>query len=272
MTQAHVRLARHGDHARLSLARPQRANSLDAELLTALVETLGEVAEDPPRALLLCGDGRHFSTGGDVARFAAEVEAGNGKTYAETTVGALHEAVLALLALPCPVIAELRGATTGGALGLPLAADLVVMHEEAFLQPYYAVVGFGPDGGWTALLPERIGTGPALEIQFLNRRIGATEALALGIATAVAVNDAAMEETTRQWLATIAAHVPGTLSATRRLVWSEERRRAVAARLDAERATFIERVEAEETRAGMARFLAGLRKPGQESGQESGKE
>lgn len=261
MTGQLVRLTRQGGHARLALARPQRANSLDAELLGELVEALGHVADDPPRALILSGEGRHFSTGGDVARFAAEVEAGNGRAYAQATVGALHRAILALLALPCPVIAELRGATTGGALGLPLAADLVVMHEDAFLQPYYAVVGFGPDGGWTALLAERIGTARALEIQFLNRRINAPEALSLGLATALAADDAALEETTRHWLATIDAHMAGTLTATRRLVWDEARRATVAARLDAERATFIERVEAQETRDGMARFLAGLRRP-----------
>ena len=260
MTGRLVHLTRHNDHARLALANPQRANSLEADLLGQLVEELDHVADDPPHTLILCGQGRHFSTGGDVARFAAEVAAGNGRAYAQATVGALHRAILALLGLPCPVIAQLRGATTGGALGLPLAADLVVMRQNAFIQPYYAVVGFAPDGGWTALLAERIGTARALDIQFLNRRIVAEEALALGLVSAVAADDAAVAETTQRWLATIRAHAAGTLTATRRLVWDEARRAAVAARLDAERAAFVERVETQETRERMARFLAGLRK------------
>lgn len=259
MTSGLVRLSRDDGHARLTLARPERTNSLDAEMLNALVLLLGELSDDPPRALVLAGEGNHFSTGGDVSRFAAEVEAGNGAAYAEATVSALHRAILALLALPCPVIAQLKGATTGGSLGLSLAADLVVMRETAFLQPYYGVVGFGPDGGWTALLPDRIGAAKALEIQFLNRRIGAREAQDLGLASAVAGSDEELAAITRDWLATIDAHVAGTLTATRALVWDDARREAVSARLDAERAVFIERVDAQETRDGMATFLSGPR-------------
>ena len=270
-TWRHVTLARAADHARLVLDRPARANSLDAETLEELVEALALIAGDPPPALILAGAGRHFSTGGDVARFASEVEAGRGRAYAERTVAALHEAILTLLALPCPVIAELTGATTGGALGLALAADLVVMRSDAFLQPYYAVVGFGPDGGWTALLPDRIGPACALSIQMLNRRIGAREALALGLATEIADDGAARAAITRAWLATIASHVPGTLAATRRLVWDERRLEAARARLDAERATFVARIDLEETREGMAAFLAAMRKPKRDEAHPEGR-
>jgi 2-(1,2-epoxy-1,2-dihydrophenyl)acetyl-CoA isomerase len=254
-----VQLSRLNGHARLTLARPDRANSLDQALLTDLVAALDALSADPPEVLILSGEGRHFSTGGDIARFAAEVEAGNGVAYAQAIVGTLHEAILRLLSLPCPVIAELRGATTGGALGLVLAADLVVMREDAFIQPFYAVVGFGPDGGWTALLPDRIGTARALGVQLLNRRIGATDALQLGIATALAASDAELAATTDEWLATLAGHVGGTLTATRRLIWDEARLGLVRARLDAERETFVQRIQETETRSGMAAFLASLR-------------
>jgi len=47
------------------------------------------------------------------------------------------------------------------------------------------VVGFSPDGGWTALLPELIGAARALAIQISNQRIGAQEAVALGLAQSV---------------------------------------------------------------------------------------
>jgi 2-(1,2-epoxy-1,2-dihydrophenyl)acetyl-CoA isomerase len=229
MTAPLVQLSRANGHARLTLARPERTNSLDDALLEDLLTALDELLADPPRALILAGE------------------------------GALHDAILRLLQLPCPVIAQLQGATTGGALGLALAADLVVMRNNAFIQPYYAVVGFGPDGGWTALLPERIGVSRALGVQFLNRRIGAEEAFELGIASALGANDAELAAITEEWLATIASHVAGTLTATRRLVWDEERLRLVGARLDAERTAFIQRIQETETRLGMAAFVASLR-------------
>jgi 2-(1,2-epoxy-1,2-dihydrophenyl)acetyl-CoA isomerase len=84
---------------------------------------------------VLRGAGRHFSTGGDVARFAEAVAAGEGRAYAERVVGGLNRAILRLAALPCPVIAQVQGALTGGALGLVLAADLVSMDRAPSSSP-----------------------------------------------------------------------------------------------------------------------------------------
>lgn len=255
---AMIAVERQGDVARLVLARPERANSLTAEMLEDLCAALDGLHTAPPAALVLSGAGRHFSTGGDVARFASEVAAGRGRDYAGRTVGALNHCITRLVALPCPVIAQVQGALTGGALGLVLAADMVAMAEDAFIQPWYAVVGFAPDGGWSAMLPDRIGTARALQVQHLNRAIPAPEALALGLAQALAPV-AELPGITNDWLATLAAHRAGALTASRALVWSPERRAQLAQALEAERLAFVERIETAETRAGMAAFLAGLK-------------
>ena len=235
----------------LTLNHPARSNALSDDLLGDLHDALDRLAE--PRALVLRAAGRHFSTGGDVARFAREVAAGNGRAYAETVVGGLNRAILRLAALPCPVLAEVRGALTGGALGLVLAADLVAIDRHAFIQPFYAVVGFAPDGGWTAMLPARIGAHRAREIQLLNRRIGADEALALGLAQSLGD---APSEAIAGWLATLRDHVPGALTETKRLIADLP---ALEAALDAERDAFVARIDSAEVRIGMARFLASLK-------------
>lgn len=247
-----------GEVARVVLVRPERANSLTAEMLEELCAALEELQETPPAALVLAGAGRHFSTGGDVARFASEVAAGRGRAYAARTVGALNRCIERLVALPCPVIAQVQGALTGGALGLMLAADMVAMAEDAFIQPWYAVVGFAPDGGWSAMLPDRIGPARALQVQHLNRAIPAPEALSLGLVQALAPA-ADLPGITAGWLADIAAHRAGAMAASRALVWSPERRARLAQALEAERLAFVERIETEETRAGMAAFLARLK-------------
>ncbi|MFX5937574.1 enoyl-CoA hydratase/isomerase family protein, partial [Acinetobacter baumannii] len=82
---------------------------------------------------------------------------GERRLYAAALIGALTAVILRLLDLPCPLITALAGPVTGGSCGLVFTADLVVMGPRAFIQPYYVDVGFAPDGGWTALLPERIG-------------------------------------------------------------------------------------------------------------------
>jgi len=246
-----VTLSQQGGVAVLTLDRPERCNALSDDLLADLNAALDQLAN--PRALVLRASGRHFSTGGDVARFAQEVAAGTGRAYAEAVVGGLNRAILRLASLPCPVLAQVQGALTGGALGLVLAADLVAMERRAFIQPFYTVVGFAPDGGWTAMLPARIGAHRAREFQLLNQRISADQALALGLAQAVADDPATV---IGDWLATLRGHIPGALTITKRLTTDMP---ALEAALDAERAAFVARIETEEVRDGMARFLASLK-------------
>ena len=235
----------------LTLERPERCNALSDDLLADLTAALERL--ETPRAVVLRASGRHFSTGGDVARFAQAVAAGDGRAYAQAVVGGLNRAILQLAALPCPVLAQVQGALTGGALGLMLAADLVAMERSAFVQPFYSVVGFAPDGGWTAMLPARIGAHRAREIQLLNQRITADQALAMGLAQSVSDDPAAV---IAGWLGTLRGHIPGAMAVTKRLTTDLP---ALEAALDAEREAFVERIESDEVRAGMARFLSALK-------------
>ncbi len=237
--------------AMLTLDRPERCNALNDDLLADLNAALDRL--ENPRVLVLRASGRHFSTGGDVARFAQEVAAGTGRTYAQAVVGGLNRAILRLASLPCPVLAQVQGALTGGALGLVLAADLVAMDRRAFVQPFYSVVGFAPDGGWTAMLPARIGAHRARAIQLLNQRISADQALTLGLAQAVNDDPGVV---IGDWLSTLRGHIPGALAITKRLTVDLP---ALETALDAERAAFVERIETDEVRDGMARFLASLK-------------
>jgi 2-(1,2-epoxy-1,2-dihydrophenyl)acetyl-CoA isomerase len=247
-----VRLDQNDGVATVTLDRPERCNALTDDLLDALHAALDRLED--PTTVILRAEGRQFSTGGDVARFAEAVAGGEGRAYAERVVSGLNRAILRLAELPCPVIAEVQGALTGGALGLVLAADLVAMRRDAFIQPWYVEMGFAPDGGWTAMLPARIGAAQARAIQLLNARLSAAEALELGLAQSVSDDPAAV---TGDWLARMATHDAGAAAATKRLLLDLP---ALEARLDAERRAFLERIDLPEVRAGMNRFLRSLAK------------
>lgn len=239
--------------ARLTLNRPARHNSLVPALLADFHAALDRIAGAEIFAVVLAANGRSFSTGGDLAGFAQVPRAGR-RAYADALVDALHRALLRLIDLPCPLLVRLHGPATGGACGFVFAADLVAMAPPAFLAPYYADVGFAPDGGWTALLAERIGAARAGAIQILNRPIDAAAARELGLAAAVCAPER-LDAQIDDWIATLRAKVPASLGATRALLMPPERRAAIAAGLDRERARFVDLVDTPAAEAGIARFL-----------------
>lgn len=232
---------------RLTLAGG-RANSLEPELLGDLVSALERAEALDVKVILICG-GRNFSSGGDVRGFHAATLDGRGQDYARTVVPLLQTIVARLIAMPRLVVVAARGAITGGSAGLLFAADLAVLAPDAFVQPYYPQVGFAPDGGWTALLPERIGAGRAAEWLQSDRRLTAQALCELGLATVVSD---APEETA---LELAASGEIGTRLATKALIWDSARRGQVEARLEAETAAFLDRIGEPDTARGMSRFL-----------------
>lgn len=240
--------------ATVTLDRPARHNALVPALLGDLLGALERAAAAGPRVLVLAAAGRSFSTGGDVAAFAA-LPRGARRDYAGELVGDLNAAILVLATFPAPVVVRVQGPVTGGSVGLALAGDILVMAETAFVQSYHVAVGFAPDGGWTHLVPERIGRTRAAVALLGNRRIGAAEAVAIGLATEC-VAETALDEAVARWCAPLKEMVAPALQAARRLT----RDATVLARaLDEERAAFLELIETDAAEAGMARFLEGKR-------------
>lgn len=240
--------------ARVTLNRPRRHNSLVPELVAQLNAALDDVRNRDLVALVLAGAGKSFSTGGDVAAFHATPRRER-RAYAKTLVGGLNAAILTLIDMPMPVIARVHGPVTGGSLGFVLAADLVAISSSAFIAPYYVEVGFAPDGGWTAMLPERIGAARARTIQLLNRHVSADEAVALGIATEAA-NVEQIDHVIDGWIAALRTKVGASVRATRELLMPPEQRAEIAGKLERELGRFLDEIESDAAEAGMAKFLA----------------
>ncbi|WP_299483971.1 enoyl-CoA hydratase/isomerase family protein [uncultured Roseibium sp.] len=236
--------------------RPHRHNALVPDLLLDLRAAILAAAQAKPVALVICAKGTSFSTGGDLLGF---LEHGCRHqellAYSDRLVGLLHEAILDLLTFPAPVLAAVNGPVTGGSAGLIFAADMVAMSEDAFIQPYYSEVGFGPDGGWTALLSDRIGAARSLQVQYLNERVFADEALALGLVSRVC-KPARLEADVGDWIAVLGSQHLQSHLATRRNVWDELRLEAVRKRLGNEKEQFLELVARPETIAGLKAFTS----------------
>lgn len=246
-----VLTAREGPIASLTLNRPARHNSLIPELLEELLAGLEGIQADPQvRAVVLGANGRSFSTGGDVLGFYEHLD--SIAAYADRLLGLLNEAIQAMLSLRVPVVAAVHGMVTGGSLGLVLGADIVLVTPQASFTPYYGVVGFSPDGGWTALLPHLIGTKRVAEALMTNHTLTAEEAVFWGLANRLVPGDEIHSQaysTAQQ----VAAMKPGSLRSVRELLgWDPG---DVRQRLDAERIAFVKQIQSPEARQGMRDFL-----------------
>jgi len=235
----------------IELRRPERHNSLIPELLQGLLSAHREVIGGGARVAVLAAAGPTFSTGGDVRAIR---EAPDRVGYSRVLVGLLNDVILAMAGGPIPVVAAVHGVTTGGSLGLLLACDHVVMGDRATIRPWYATIGFAPDGGWTALLPGVIGRRRAASVLLSDATITAAEALAWGLADEVVpggrVRECAFDAARR-----IAMGHCGAGTAVRRLAGLDLA--AAAERLEAEREAFLALVDTPEATAGMDRFLRG---------------
>lgn len=240
-----------GGVVQLTLNRPDRHNALVPELLDAFSEALDQAYGHDPRAVVLAANGRSFSTGGDVAAFHATPQAER-VAYARRVVGALNRVILQLLRLPVPTVAAVHGMVTGGSLGLVLASDLVVAGPRASFAPWYTHVGFSPDGGWTALLPERIGRARALELQLCNGTLDADRAAALGLVQRLAPDEGVLDAA---WALTgeLETRWPGSVRRTLKLTRPDVE--LVERRLAAELESFLEQIASDEAEQGMAAFL-----------------
>lgn len=237
--------------ATLTLNRPERHNSLVPEFLRAMLNAIEKIgAPADTRAVVLQANGRSFSTGGDVQAFYDH--RANIESYAQEIVGLLNQVIVALVKLPMPIVAAVHGIVTGGSLGLVLASDIVLVTHETSFTPYYSVVGFSPDGGWTAMLPSIIGQKRASEILMLNQTITAEQAIAWGLANRMIARDQIRDEA-RRIAESIAQNKWGSIQRTKRLLWRDANTLAVA--LEHERQKFCEQIVTPEALNGMEAFL-----------------
>jgi 2-(1,2-epoxy-1,2-dihydrophenyl)acetyl-CoA isomerase len=251
MTEQYVRLETDGEIARITLARPERHNALVPELLDGLLGALKECHRFAPRTVILQAEGPSFSSGGDVGAFF-ETPRSERKAFASEVVGRLNQVIIAMLELPSPTIAAVHGLVTGGSIGLVLASDIVVATEKATFTPWYTVVGFSPDGGWSTLMGQRIGPSRALEMQLTNRSLSAEKALEYGLAhylTQPAEISAKVQELCQSVVNKKPESVQRTLSMNR------PDPKATAVQLQNEYEQFLEQIVTDEAHYGMASFL-----------------
>jgi Enoyl-CoA hydratase/carnithine racemase len=171
--------------------RPEKLNAFDPDQFQRLTDLLDRLSVDPEvGVVVLTGNGRAFSAGGDVTEFT---KAG----LVETGIYALR-AITAIRRCRKPVIAMVNGVAVGGGNEIVIACDLAIAARSARLGQAGTMIGACPVIGGTNLLPLQIGEKRAKQIVFFSEKVSAEQAHAWGWVNEV-VDDEDLQGTVREW-------------------------------------------------------------------------
>ncbi|HLK41005.1 MAG TPA: enoyl-CoA hydratase-related protein [Polyangiaceae bacterium] len=240
--------------ALLTLNRPEKLNALSDEMIEAAIAVLERCATDPDvGCVVVTGEGRAFSAGGDVSGMGARARAEPTYEQRVDRQRSIHRWPLLLHELPKVTIAAVNGVAAGAGLGLALSCDLRIASDRARFTTAFAKVGFGGDFGTTWMLARLVGEAKAKELFFLSEVIGADEALRLGLVNRVAPHDALLDEVRR-----VARRIASGPLVSFRYMKENVHLAATSsygAMLDREALTHLRCGQTEDHREGVAAFL-----------------
>jgi methylglutaconyl-CoA hydratase len=189
-----LRVAHDHGVARVTLARPEVRNAMNAALIAELAATFRDLAEEAPealRAVVLAGDGESFCAGADVAWMRASLDLSVAQNEADAA--RLAEMLEAIDSCPVPVIARVQGAALGGGMGLCAVADVVVATADTIFGFTETRLGILP-AVISPFVLRRTGEGPARALFPTGERFGAERARQIGLVQEVLPDLAALDE------------------------------------------------------------------------------
>src|ERR1700742_5316744 len=148
-----------GPIATITLNRPAAFNSINLAIAQKL-EALGAEVEASKdiRVLVIEGEGRAFSAGGDLQTIGAAADANTITPVVGQLLKHYHAFIEMVRRMPKIVVSSVHGSAAGAGMGLAFVTDLCIAADDARFTPAYAKIGVTPDGGSTVGIVGTVGT------------------------------------------------------------------------------------------------------------------
>ena len=191
-----IRYEQRGKVALITYDRQERRNAWNVPMYREIVGAIEAAnADETIGAIVITNDGPVFCSGVD---FKAPPEEKDPLTGLRPNVATLSMAPDAswihLLAKSKPVICAINGAAIGAGITQILAADIRMGGRSSTYAFPFVSLGLMPEIGATALLPQLVGLGRAIDICMTAAKLDADEALRIGLITRVADDDRLVDE------------------------------------------------------------------------------
>jgi 2-(1,2-epoxy-1,2-dihydrophenyl)acetyl-CoA isomerase len=194
----------------LTLNRESRLNAANDVLLLSLTEALQAADADPAvRVVVITGAGRGFCAGQDLGDVS-----GRDMTFTEHLQHTYNPLVRTIRGLGKPVVTAVNGVAAGAGASLALAGDIRLWARSAVLIEVFSNIALVPDSGSTWFLPRLVGYHRAFELMALAEKVGADDALRLGLCEAV-YPDETFREVVQAYAERLAARPANALRLTK---------------------------------------------------------
>ena len=210
--------------AHIRLLRPEKRNAMSPSFWTDLPAIVDNIdAHSRARAIVISSTGPIFSAGIDVSMFGTIGGSGdkNQPTYGMEfydKVLRLQESFTALERCRVPVIAAIQGGCIGGAVDLVTACDIRVATEDAYVTIYEINVGMTADVGTFPRILNHLPEGIVRELAYTGRRMGAEEAVRLGLFNSAHPDHEACVEAALEMAREIASKPPLAVAGCKRII------------------------------------------------------
>jgi len=203
-----IRYEKAPPRATIKLARPERLNAFDFQMLRELARACEDASwDDEIRVVVVTGEGRAFCVGADLKSWEDDL-VGKPTEYWKW-FGAFKDMHDRLREIGKPTLARVNGIAVGGGNELQMACDLAVMVDDAFIRHVGLEHGSVPAGGATQWLPIMVGERRAREIVLMCEEIPAAQAAEWGLVNWV-VPRAELDAKVDEVVAKLATKLPQT--------------------------------------------------------------
>jgi enoyl-CoA hydratase/carnithine racemase len=221
-----IRLEVEGRIAQLTLDMPETRNSISGQNTIEEIEDACHTVQfdDGISVLIITGEGKSFSSGGNVKamRERAEETSGPAVELQERYRRGIQRIPLAIDSLDVPVIGAINGHAIGAGCDLAMMCDIRIASSKAVFGETFVNLGIIPGDGGSWFLVRQIGYQKAAELTFTGRIVEAEEALSMGMVCKVVEHDQLLPEV-RALAEVIASKAPRTLRLAKRILKQAQR-------------------------------------------------
>jgi enoyl-CoA hydratase/carnithine racemase len=219
MADPRVQLSIEGAAAVIRLARPEKLNALDYDMVLALERACHDIElSDDIGVAIITGDGeKAFCAGGDIEAWGTRSPHDFGRAWVRHG----HRAFDALARLRQPLIAVLNGHTLGGGLELAATADFRIAEAHIRIGQPEAGIGIIPGWSGTQRAVRRFGSQLVRRMAILGESFDAETAVKLGLADCVVAKGEGLAKA-REWAEAICSRAPVAVELVKALINAAE--------------------------------------------------